>query len=187
MNLPNTLTLLRIILVPVVVWLIGSGRTQVAFWCFLAAGVSDAIDGYLARRLNQRTQLGAYLDPLADKALLVSIYVTLGVIGLMPNWLPILVVARDVMIVGAIILSWVMEHPVTIAPLFISKMNTAAQIALAAAVLAASGFSLDLDPAIVIGTILVAALTSLSMAAYLITWIRHMTREDRKPDSTDGT
>ena len=73
---------------------------------FLAAAVSDAVDGFLAKRFGMNTELGAYLDPLADKVLIVSIYVTLGITGVIPLWIVILVVSRDFMIVGAIILSW---------------------------------------------------------------------------------
>ena len=81
MNIPNLITLGRILLVPIVVWAIASGAMWIAFVLFLAAGVSDAIDGFLAKRFNMTTELGAYLDPLADKALIVSIYLTLGING----------------------------------------------------------------------------------------------------------
>ena len=74
---------------------------RLAFVLFLAAGVSDAVDGFLAKRFDMATELGAYLDPLADKVLIVSIYVTLGITGVIPRWLVILVVSRDIMIVGA--------------------------------------------------------------------------------------
>ena len=79
---------------------------RIAFLLFLAAGISDAVDGFLAKRFGMTTELGAYLDPLADKALIVSIYVTLGITGVIPRWLVILVVSRDIMIVGAVMLSW---------------------------------------------------------------------------------
>ena len=95
MSIPNLITLGRILLVPIVVWAIWSGAMWAAFVLFLAAGVSDAVDGYLAKRFGMTTVLGAYLDPLADKALIVSIYVTLGIIGKIPGWLVILVVSRD--------------------------------------------------------------------------------------------
>src|SRR5664279_2128942 len=100
LNIPNLITLGRILLVPVVVWAIASGAMWIAFVLFLAAGVSDAIDGFLAKRFGMATELGAYLDPLADKALIVSIYLTLGVNGLIPRWLVILVVSRDILIVA---------------------------------------------------------------------------------------
>src|SRR5664280_1460628 len=106
LSIPNLITLGRILLVPIVVWAIASGTMWIAFVLFLAASVSDAVDGFLAKRFNMTTELGAYLDPLADKALIVSIYLTLGVSDLIPRWLVILVVSRDILIVGGIMLSW---------------------------------------------------------------------------------
>jgi cardiolipin synthase len=174
LNLPNILTLCRIVAVPVVVWALTDGLYALAFACFVAAGITDGIDGWIARRFNMRTTLGAYLDPLADKALLVSIYITLGVVHHLPLWLVILVVSRDVMIVGAVILSWVLERPVTIAPLFVSKLTTVAQIGLAATVLAELAFRIGLAQPILLLTVIAAALTLASMGAYLLGWIRHM-------------
>jgi cardiolipin synthase len=173
MNLPNIITIARIFTVPVVVWAIVSGRPGVAFWLFLAAGISDAIDGFIAKRFGLQSELGAYLDPLADKALLVSIYVTLAVAGYVPQWVAIAVVSRDIMIVSAVILSWVLDKPVTIRPLVVSKLNTAAQIVFAAFVLASLGFGFPPGPAFDLGMVLVGALTTLSAAAYLGEWARH--------------
>ena len=116
MSIPNLITLGRILLVPIVVWAIASGRMQLAFLLFLAAAISDAVDGFLAKRFGMKTELGAYLDPLADKILIVSIYVTLGITGVIPLWVVIRVVSRDFMIVGAIILSWLVNMPVQIKP-----------------------------------------------------------------------
>src|SRR4030095_11156283 len=102
-----------------------------AFVLFLLAGLSDAADGYIAKRYGWRSELGAYLDPIADKALLVSIYVTLGFAGHLPAWLVSAVVSRDILIIGAFLLSWVLSRPVPIQPLLISKVNTLFQILLA--------------------------------------------------------
>src|SRR5580700_1961649 len=99
------------------VWAIVTGWMLAAFLLFLAAGVSDAIDGYLAKRFGMTSELGAYLDPLADKALIVTIYVTLGISGNIPLWLVLLVVSRDVMIVAAVLLAWVMDKPLPMKPL----------------------------------------------------------------------
>ena len=109
LSIPNLITLGRILLVPVVVWAISSGAMWIAFVLFLAAGVSDAVDGFLAKRFGMTTELGAYLDPLADKALIVSIYVALGISKVLPGWLVILVVSRDIMIVGAVVLTGLPE------------------------------------------------------------------------------
>lgn len=101
MSIPNIITLGRIVLVPIIVWAIASSEMGIACAVFIIAGVSDAVDGFLAKRFNMTSELGALLDPLADKALLVSIYVSLGIWGAIPRWLVILVVSRDIMIVGA--------------------------------------------------------------------------------------
>ena len=144
MNIPNGLTLGRIVLVPLVVWLIITHEMQAAFLLFLLAGLSDAADGFLAKRYGWHSELGAYLDPIADKALLVSIYVTLGFAGHLPVWLVIAVVSRDILIVGAVVLSWMLSRPLSMQPLLISKANTFSQIVLAGLVLAELGLGLGL-------------------------------------------
>jgi cardiolipin synthase len=137
------ITLGRLLAVPMTVCLILNDFILAAFWLFVLAGVSDAIDGYLAKRWDQVTEFGKYLDPLADKALLVSIYITLGVQGHLESWLVIMVVFRDVMIVGAVILYQTMVRRLEVNPLIISKVNTLAQIVLAALVLGSRGFDVD--------------------------------------------
>jgi cardiolipin synthase len=168
------ITLGRILLVPVVVWAIASGTMWIAFILFLAAGISDALDGFLAKRFHMQTVLGAYLDPLADKALIVSIYVTLGVSLLIPRWLVILVVSRDIMIVGAVMLSWLVGSPIKMKPLLVSKLNTVAQIVFACVRLGSLSLSIEVP---VVDNVLmgfVAILTLLSIAAYVAEWVRHM-------------
>jgi cardiolipin synthase len=176
LSIPNLITLGRILLVPVVVWAIAQGLMLLAFLLFVAAGVSDAVDGFLAKRFGMTTVLGAYLDPLADKALIVSIYVTLGINGLIPRWLVILVVSRDIMIIGGIMLSWVMGNPLKIRPLLVSKLNTVAQIVFACVVLGSLGFGLEVPLVTLVLTGLVAVLTLLSVAAYVAEWARHMNK-----------
>jgi cardiolipin synthase len=174
LSIPNLITLGRILLVPIVVWAIASGAMWVAFVLFLAAGVSDAVDGFLAKRFGMTTELGAYLDPLADKALIVSIYLTLGIKALIPGWLVILVVSRDILIVGGIMLAWLLGKPFKIKPLVVSKLNTVAQIAFACVVLGSLGFNIGANTLTVVLMGLVTALTLLSIAAYLAEWVRHM-------------
>ena len=173
-NLPNIITIGRILLVPFTVWLIISEAYGFAFLSFMVAGISDGIDGYIARKWNLRTELGAYLDPLADKALLVSVYLALGFLKVLPAWLVILVVSRDVLIVGALMLSWVMGRPVQIKPLMISKINTAFQILFAVAVLGAAAIHIDWALWFDAGMLLVSVLTVASGGAYLLQWIAHM-------------
>ena len=174
MSIPNLITLGRILLVPVVVWAITAGEMKIAFVLFLAAGISDAVDGFLAKRFGMATELGAYLDPLADKVLLVSIYVALAVTGTVPATIAILIVFRDLMIIGAFLVSWIMGKPMRVHPLFISKANISAQIAFAALVLGAKAFGVMLGAWFDVSLWIVAALTLASAAAYLSQWIRHM-------------
>src|SRR5215475_6023942 len=108
---------------------------QIAFLLFLAAGVSDAVDGFLAKHFGMTSELGAHLDPLADKALIVSIYVALGIVEAVPRWLVILVVSRDILIVGGVMLAWFLDKPITMRPVLVSKLNTVAQIIFACLVL----------------------------------------------------
>ena len=176
--LPNLITIFRILLVPVVVWLIIGGSHGWAFVIFLIAGVTDSIDGFLARHYHWKTELGAYLDPIADKLLLVAIYVTLGLLSHLPAWLVIAVVSRDVLIVGAVILSWMLDRAVAMQPSQISKANTAGQIGLAGLVLAQLGFVQGLAPYVVPMTWIVGILTVVSAGVYLARWMRHMAYYD---------
>lgn len=173
-NIPNLITVMRLLLVPVIVGLIAAQAWGWAFAAFVVAGVSDGLDGYIARRFDMRSELGAYLDALADKALLMSMFVALAVAHVVPPWVAILVVSRDLMIVGAVIVSWVLDKPVQIRPLWISKLNTAVQIAFAGTALGAMAFnSLQVvwfEPMLSA----VVALTLASTAAYLAQWLRHM-------------
>ncbi len=180
-NLPNFITIGRILLVPVTVWLIISGEFLLAFAAFVAAGISDGVDGYIARRFDQRSELGAYLDPLADKALLVSIYVSLGFLKFLPAWLVLLVVTRDVLIVGAVILAWVVGKPMVVAPSMASKVNTVGQIVLAGLVLGILGLKVSMEQVLLAGYACVAILTLGSGALYMRDWLLHMAggRQDK--------
>jgi len=173
-TVPNLITILRFLLVPAVILAMLQGRWGWAFAGFVVAGVSDGVDGLIARQFNQRSRLGAYLDPMADKLLLVSVFVVLGIIGQLPLWLVIAVVSRDALIVCAVLLSTVMGNPVEMKPLLVSKANTAVQIVLAAEVLGELAFGLDLG-LLRRGLVLASGLlTAASAAAYLVAWLRHM-------------
>ncbi len=174
MSIPNLITLARILLVPVVVWAIAGGHMLLAFALFLAAGISDAVDGFLAKRFGMQSELGRYLDPLADKVLIVSIYVSLGVSGAIPQWLVILVVSRDLMIVGAVMLAWLVDKPIAVKPLTVSKINTAAQIVFAGLILSILGLNFQAGWLLTAAMATVAVLTLISVVAYLREWIRHM-------------
>lgn len=162
------------ILVPVIFWLMLAGEIKSAFVLFVIAGISDAVDGFLAKRYGWVTELGAYLDPLADKLLIVCIFLALGFRGELPAWLVIAVVTRDALIVMGILLAWLLENPVRIKPLAVSKANTFAQLVLASLVLADQGFVLGLETAKWVLVWLVGLLTVASLATYMWAWIRHM-------------
>jgi len=170
-SLPNLITVGRIVVVPVVIWAITSGNMMLAFWLFVAAGISDAVDGFLAKRFNAQTEFGAYLDPLADKLLVVSIYIALGVARELPSWLVIMVVSRDILIVIGVVLIWMIGQHVAIRPLAISKWNTAAQLLLASVVLADGGFQLGLDGVRWVLVWITGTTTLLSLAAYAREWL----------------
>jgi cardiolipin synthase len=178
-NLPNIITIGRLLLVPVLIVMITQGRWTEAVICFIAAGVSDAVDGFIAKRFSLTTELGAFIDPLADKALLVSIYVTLAIVGTLPGWLAITIVSRDVMIILGIVVAWLLDRPFPIRPLPVSKVNTAAQIAFAGIVLAANAFGFELGQARNWMMALIVVLTVASAGAYLLTWFAHMSEKPR--------
>lgn len=174
MNIPNTITVARIVLVPVIIYLILTHAFAAAFALFVLAGISDALDGFLAKHYHMDTELGAYLDPVADKALLVSIYVALGLTGQIPLWLVIAVVSRDILIVGGVVMAWIVGRPIAMRPLVVSKVNTAFQIGYASLVLADLAFDLFPDSVRSAFAMVVGALTIASALAYLIGWTRHM-------------
>ena len=128
MNIPNFLTLLRIILVPVVVIFLIQGSFLNATIAFIMAALTDALDGFLARTLGQQTDLGAYLDPIADKALLISSFVTLSVLHVIPGWLTVIVISRDIIILLGIAMLSMMSISVNIRPTVVSKITTAIQL-----------------------------------------------------------
>jgi cardiolipin synthase (CMP-forming) len=179
LNLPNLISLGRLLLVPLAIWLILGGRYGAAFWVFIVAGVSDALDGFIAKRFDRRTRLGALLDPVADKALLVSVFVTLGLAHQLWTSLVILVVFRDVMIVGDFLLIQAFAVPKHYDPLYISKINTGLQIALVAFVLARLGLGADpggIDAGL---SYAVIATTVLSGLSYLVRWARILARSEQ--------
>jgi cardiolipin synthase len=152
--------------VPLAFWLVLVHRVDQAFLLFVAAGLSDALDGWLARRYGGNA-IGAMMDPVADKALLVTMYITLATISALPAWLAILVVFRDLLIVGGIVVLAVLGHEVAIRPIYISKLNTLMQILLIAVILLQVGFGLGIPGLDFVLTWCVATTTVASGAAYV--------------------
>jgi cardiolipin synthase (CMP-forming) len=179
MNLANLITLGRLLAVPLVVWLILSDDYMATFWLFAAASLSDAIDGYVAKHFDQRSDLGALLDPIADKTLIVSLFVTLGIAGDLPNWLVILVVFRDLLIIGGFLLATALTQPIAWRPLMVSKVNTTLQLVLIVVALAQLAFGFDDNHVISALVYLVGVTTVLSGAAYMVRWGRGVGSQER--------
>ncbi|KGF69197.1 CDP-alcohol phosphatidyltransferase [Hoeflea sp. BAL378] len=177
MTVPNYITVARFLIVPLVLYCMIDGDMMTALLLFVLAGVTDAVDGAIARQFNQKSELGAWLDPMADKFLLVSVFVMLGWLGVLPSWLVILAVSRDGMIIAAVVLSSLMDNPVEMRPLMVSKANTLLQIVLLILVLADLAGIVRLDALIAGMLYAVAGLTIASAGAYLVTWLRHMAGE----------
>lgn len=128
MNIPNFLSLLRIILVPVIVIFLIQDEYVKALIVFVAAGLTDALDGTLARLLNKQTELGAFLDPLADKVLLSTSFIALSIFRIIPGWLTVIVISRDLIILIGIMTLSMMSVKYEIKPIFVSKITTTLQI-----------------------------------------------------------
>jgi cardiolipin synthase len=179
-TLPNLITVARLFTVPLIIYLIVLGHWNAAFIVFLLAGISDAVDGIIARRYGLVSEVGAYLDPISDKVLLTAVFIALGYYEIVPIWFVFLVVARDVLIIGAVVLSAIMGADLDIKPLLISKANTLVQIGLAAYLMAmkAGYFSAPFLGNVMV--YMVAALTLASTAAYCMVWFRHMAEYEDK-------
>jgi cardiolipin synthase len=178
-SLPNLISLGRLFSVPVTVWLILSDAMLIAFWLFVAACVSDAVDGFLAKRFHAETRIGGFLDPIADKALLVSVFITLGQAAHLATWLVILVVFRDLLILVGAYLFHLLTQKLSVQPLWISKVNTAVQFALAATVLGFSGFEIDQRLVVEALVYLTAATTIASGGVYVVKWSRYAMAMER--------
>lgn len=166
LNIPNLFTLIRIVLVPLLIILLINGRFFDALIVFSLAGVTDAFDGLIARILRQKTKIGAILDPIADKLLLTSSYVTLAVVGKLPNWLAIVVISRDVIIVLGVLILFLLQADVEIRPTILGKLTTLLQLGAIFIILLGQEFGV-LIPFGQAAGLLVAALTIFSGAHYM--------------------
>lgn len=169
-QLPNLITLSRIALTPGFVLLLNDGQYLWALVLFTVAGLSDGLDGLIAKRFQSTTRLGAILDPTADKILLVSAYVMLTVLGHFPPWLVIVVAFRDLLIVSGYLVYTSMHGPVQMRPSWLSKINTLLQIILVVAVLADQAAGQNHAGAIQWLVYAVAFSTIASGAHYLWIW-----------------
>jgi cardiolipin synthase len=178
-HIPNAITVFRILLVAPVVVLMAQQRFGFALALFVTAGVSDAVDGFLAKTFHWQSRLGSYLDPLADKLLLVCSYVMLGWLGFMPAWLVVLVVLRDVVIFSGALAYYFLLRPFEGQPLLISKLNTFLQLLLVFATLVHLGMHPIPDPVLNALIALVALSTLASGISYVYIWGTAYLRETR--------
>ncbi|MEO5364652.1 MAG: CDP-alcohol phosphatidyltransferase family protein [Magnetococcus sp. DMHC-8] len=178
MNLPNALSFLRIFSVPLLIWLVLENHVAGALWLFAVAGLTDALDGFIAKRFQMETELGQYLDPLADKLLLLSGFITLTLFDLLPLWLTLLVVTRDVVIVGGALVYQVMTGSLQIKPLWISKLNTVVQMLLLLLVLWSANRN-NLGNWLELFIWLTAGTTLLSGGSYILAWSRLAAQQER--------
>ncbi len=168
MNLPNFLTVLRIILVPVIVICLIQGLFKDALIIFVCAGITDALDGFFARVLKQKSVLGSYLDPLADKALIATTFIALAIIGAIPAWLTVIVISRDFIILIGITVLALLSIPFEVSPVMVSKITTTFQLLSVFLSLSSASFPLLLDREL-LGIVywVTAALTVISGFVYL--------------------
>lgn len=179
-DIPNLISILRILLTIPVVWALMVESFDVALMLFAVAGFSDGLDGYLAKRFKWQSRLGGLLDPLADKALLVTSFLVLGVLGLLPIWLVLLVVLRDLVIVGGAISYNFSVEELDARPSLISKLNTLLQILLVLLVITNAG-PWPLPQTLILTLIWGAAATTLASGAdYVWTWSRKAKAKGRK-------
>jgi cardiolipin synthase len=173
MTIPNLLTILRVLLTPLLVIFLLQERLSAALVVFIVAGITDGLDGLIARLYLQKTRLGAFLDPLADKLLLASTYVILAVKNLVPSWLTVIVLSRDVLIVLGVFVLFMQDLPFEIKPTIASKVTTCAQIFTAIVTMA----SAIATPHPILKSILfhiTAGVTIVSWAQYMVKAIQIM-------------
>ncbi len=179
--IPNLITVARIALVPVLILALREDAYDFALVIFIVAGVSDAVDGFIAKRFHLESRLGAILDPAADKLLLVTMYAMLAMAGDIPFWLMLTVVFRDFLIVGGYLLYTSMLGPVHMHPSMLSKFNTFMQLTLIVVVLSSRTFGWGLDVATDTLSLAVLVTTVASGIHYLWSWIiRHEVEVDRQ-------
>jgi cardiolipin synthase len=167
-HIPNTLTAFRLLAAPVLAWLLWYGDDRAAFGLFVLAGLSDAVDGYLAKRLAPGGRFGAWLDPAADKLLMLSAFLTLTLMPshVTPLWLTVLVIARDIAIIASIALLRALAMPVVIAPLVIGKASTVVQVAYIGLTLLLLALHVDARLLTSALEVIVALVTAASWLAY---------------------
>ena len=181
--IPNLISILRILLVIPTVYLLSNNQYSYALLLFFIAGLSDGLDGFLARRFGWTTRLGSFLDPMGDKLLMTASYFMLGWLGHLPVWLVAIVIGRDLVIVAGALAYRLLVQDITMRPLIISKINTAAQIFLVLLMLySLSNLPMagDVPEWLTLGTIYIVLITSvLSGLAYIVVWSKRAIDETK--------
>ncbi|MBK9243408.1 MAG: CDP-alcohol phosphatidyltransferase family protein [Burkholderiales bacterium] len=178
-QLPNAITVLRAALIPLQAWLLLRGDYGLAFALFVVSGLSDLADGWIARRFDLRTRFGAIADPLADKITMLTVALLLATQGWLPWWFALLVVGRDLLIVGGAAAYHFLIGEVEMAPSFVSKLNTALEFGFLAGVLALAAGHLDEGPWFAALLYATAATVIASGASYVLVWSRKAMHERR--------
>jgi len=181
--IPNGLCIARILLLPPVVWLLVHERFALTLGMFALAAASDGLDGFLAKRFGWTSQLGKALDPLADKILLVGVFVTLAFIGMVPTWLAVVAVARDLIITAGALSYYALYGYPHGQPTVISKVNTLCQVLFLLVIIAAPALGRSWDTAVTVLGALVFVTTVVSGLDYVITWSRKAVQASREQRS----
>lgn len=175
--LPNAITIVRILLIAPVLWLILNERCAEALALFVFAGFSDGLDGFLARRYNWHSRLGGLLDPVADKLLVAGMFVTLTITGAIPLWLTIIVVARDITILGGATAYHFLIGPVPGEPTMIGKFNTAVTLAYVFMVLCQLATGWPADYVLIVLGAATFVTVAISGIDYVVSWSRRARQE----------
>ena len=165
-NIPNVLTAVRILLAPLTAYFIVRGNEFAALGVFAAAGATDAVDGFLARRFGLVSRFGEYLDPAADKLLMLICFVSLTMMHQAPLWLSVIVIGRDVAIILGVLVARALSLPVKMEPLAIGKASTVVQIGYVALMLLLLAFNVDMPQLTLLAAVTAAIFTLLSWLAY---------------------
>jgi cardiolipin synthase (CMP-forming) len=173
-HLPNLLTALRLAAAPATAWLVAASHFAAAFGLFAFAGASDALDGFLAKRFGLATRLGRYLDPAADKALMLALFVTLAALRFVPGWLAAAIIGRDLLIVAGLGVALAARAPIAVGPLLIGKLSTALQVLYIGAHLGSLAFGYSLGAIVPADAYVLAAVAAASVVSYGVVWVRAM-------------
>lgn len=165
-NIPNVLTAIRLLLAPLVAYLVLGHFAFAALVVFAVAGASDALDGFLARRFGLVSRFGEYLDPAADKLLMLASFIALTLMQAVPLWLTALVIGRDVAIVLGVGIAWLFSLPLKVEPLAVGKASTVVQVGYVALILLLLTFEVDMAVLAESAGIIAAGFTLMSWFAY---------------------